>query len=270
MPARPSYRSGFAPETGQPRYPELWRGRAGSWCPSLGQSGQSLKDHSGMKRHATVSGTLSSMWASRYGLQALRFNGTSDYAQVEDYGRINPATHCGGSCWVYLTSVTGIQSFYRKGWTVGVNFQYAFRANGTQIQAVVSNASGTVATASTTTTIAVNTPYFAAWSYDGASVSIYLNGRLEAQSALTGDIFSSTQPLVMGASYDTSGLAYTHFLTGDLDDLSIYNRVLTASEVRLLASRRGIAYEPEPRRYGKSAAAAALRKRYLTLLGVGN
>jgi hypothetical protein len=38
-----------------------------------------------------------------------------------------------------------------------------------------------------------------------------------------------------------------HF-SGQLDDIRIYNRALSANEIRLLAARRGIAYELAPRK----------------------
>jgi hypothetical protein len=38
------------------------------------------------------------------------------------------------------------------------------------------------------------------------------------------------------------------FLNGQLDDIRIYNRALTAAEIRLLASRRGIGLTPLPDR----------------------
>ena len=38
------------------------------------------------------------------------------------------------------------------------------------------------------------------------------------------------------------------YWNGSLDDARIYNRAIPANEIRLLATRRGIAYEMAPRR----------------------
>ena len=64
---------------------------------------------------------------------------------------------------------------------------------------------------------------------------------------------------------NSSGLDYLGFgAQGIIDDCRIYDRVLTSGEERLLASRRGIAYEMAPRRWsgvsGGFSAAWALRQ----------
>jgi hypothetical protein len=45
-------------------------------------------------------------------------------------------------------------------------------------------------------------------------------------------------------------------MRGMLSDIAVYNRVLSENEIRLLATRRGIAYELAPRKRTYSIAAA--------------
>jgi hypothetical protein len=71
-----------------------------------------------------------------------------------------------------------------------------------------------------------------AWShvvgtYDGAKIKIYLNGTLVDQLVYSSPMAYSTAPLLIG---DAAG-ASTYHWTGGLDDVSIYNRALTANEV---------------------------------------
>jgi len=83
-----------------------------------------------------------------------------------------------------------------------------------------------------TTTIVSNTWYYVTGSYNATSkiISIYINGTFEGSStALVGD------PPTTGLQYATlgagDGLAAANRLTGNISQVSIYNRALSASEV---------------------------------------
>lgn len=67
--------------------------------------------------------------------------------------------------------------------------------------------------------------HFAA-TYDGASLKLYLNGALEAQTAWTGGIFPGNAPLVIGEAY------YQSLFNGMIDEPTVYNRALSADEIQ--------------------------------------
>lgn len=81
--------------------------------------------------------------------------------------------------------------------------------------------------------------------YDGQTNKTYLDGILAA-SVLYSAANIQQSTLNFGAIDASSGLYY--FTNVRMDDLRIYNRVLSNNEIRLLATRRGIAYEMAPRR----------------------
>jgi hypothetical protein len=66
--------------------------------------------------------------------------------------------------------------------------------------------------------------HFAA-TYDGAWLTLYLNGRLENQVPWTQGIFPGAAPLVIGASYNAS------VFNGLVDEAALYSRALSASEI---------------------------------------
>ena len=72
----PSYAGGFAsPERGLIDR-SLWDGVVGAWCPSLGATGLTVRDHSGRGNHGTVTGmTAAEAWADPAGMT---FDGTDD------------------------------------------------------------------------------------------------------------------------------------------------------------------------------------------------
>jgi len=78
---RPSYSGGFAsPERGSLAYPRLWNRIVGAWCPSLGATGLTVRDHSGRGNHGTLTNmSLSSAWASPAGLT---LDGTDDEINI--------------------------------------------------------------------------------------------------------------------------------------------------------------------------------------------
>jgi hypothetical protein len=67
--------------------------------------------------------------------------------------------------------------------------------------------------------------------YDGSRVRLYVNGALDPTSfAATGNITASVNDLLFGTTYTTGGSKFN----GMLDDIRIYNRALTATDVEQL------------------------------------
>ncbi len=58
--------------------------------------------------------------------------------------------------------------------------------------------------------------------FDGTNLKIYFNGTVVASRTVTGTLVSATQPMVLG-----------DWLTGLLDEVRIYRRVLSAGEIAL-------------------------------------
>jgi hypothetical protein len=84
------------------------------------------------------------------------------------------------------------------------------------------------------TAIAPRTWVHVAGSYNGSMLRIYLNGTLDASLAVTGDTCVNEQPLAIGAKDNTTAAAPEAYFDGRLDDVVIYARALSASQVRTL------------------------------------
>lgn len=72
---------------------------------------------------------------------------------------------------------------------------------------------------------------FLSVTYDGQKVRYYLNGVQKAKYNFTGQISSSNEELFIGADYPGSH----EFFVGRIDEVRIYNRVLTDAEIKTLA-----------------------------------
>ena len=73
--------------------------------------------------------------------------------------------------------------------------------------------------------------HHAAGTYDGSTVKIYSDGYLVDSIATTGPIGKGSNPLIFGGMSDGSG-GMTAGFEGWLDDVRIYDRALTAEEIR--------------------------------------
>ncbi|MCX6153179.1 MAG: DUF6531 domain-containing protein [Candidatus Kapabacteria bacterium] len=67
-------------------------------------------------------------------------------------------------------------------------------------------------------------------SWDGANINIYCNGKFKGTTAWTGNIVYNSNPLL----FARQAMDYSEYWRGSLDDIRIYNRALTPSEVTAL------------------------------------
>ncbi|MGB3072857.1 MAG: LamG domain-containing protein, partial [Candidatus Moraniibacteriota bacterium] len=68
--------------------------------------------------------------------------------------------------------------------------------------------------------------------YDGSNVRIYVDGNQENAVSMTGPAYSRTYPVQVGGECDGNNL----FWDGAVDEVRIYNRALSAAEIKALYS----------------------------------
>ena len=255
----PTYQSGFyAPGRGVPKYPELWKGCVGAWAPCLGPTGLTLRDWSRVRND----GTLTSMdpatdWAIGGGKYALDFDGVNDCVLCGTDGAFRVgAKSLVVSLWVYASSSSFASSpkviFDTSGFNVtsggiwiALDNRGGLRATagvGAQI-ATASGGSRDVA-ASNVFTSSASWKHISVF-YKNGSARIFVNGvdatTVEAMILSgTGDYVPKNAIVSLGAAVGGG-----NYFTGQIDDI---RQDVIASDLRQLASRRGIAYELAPRK----------------------
>src|SRR5204863_1499266 len=75
--------------------------------------------------------------------------------------------------------------------------------------------------------LALNTWSHLATTYDGANLRIYVNGTQVATKAITGNLLTSTGVLRIGGNS-----VWGEYFSGLIDELRVYNRALTATELQ--------------------------------------
>jgi hypothetical protein len=250
-----SYGNGFAPRDGRPLYPELHRRLIGNWSPCLGPTGSTLRDWSGFGNHGTL--TNGPTWTASQGRYAITGDGTDDYIEcgTSSLTSFGNTSDFSVSCWFFATAT-------------GAERGLITRVNSSDQGWALTISSGTVRFpawhAGPSIAITTNRVYHVCAVNRSGTREIWLDGTLAA-SAATGTITANTINTVIGRYYGNFA-GFSH--AGWIDGAKIHGRALAAGEIKLLASRRGIAEELAPRR--RASVAVQFNRRRRLLVGAGS
>lgn len=159
--------------------------------------------------------------------QALQLDGISGYEKVLDAPPLSGMAQLSVSCWVKIAGLPSASSY-----PLSKDLSYRIAVGSTGICnftiATTNKSWGAQGTKVDFGTLATNTWYHLAATYDGSNIRTYVNGVLSGTgSPISGPIISSTSNLCFGAS--SSGTS--NFFNGNIDEVTIYNKVLSPQEV---------------------------------------
>jgi hypothetical protein len=156
------------------------------------------------------------------------FDGTAGYVEVPDAAALNPTGAITVEAWCYPTDVSNRIVVAKRQTTpnVGYAWELAFATTGAAIARINANTNE----ARTATIYTANSWYHLAMTYDQSTIRLYVNGQQAATFAYTGAISTAAVPLSIGRRMDTGAAA--SFFVGTIDEVSVYNRALSASEIQ--------------------------------------
>jgi hypothetical protein len=192
-------------------------------------SGTTATDSSGLNNSGTLNGATRTATA-KFG-NALSFNGTSNYVSIPDASSLDLTTGMTLEAWVRPSNLTGWKTVMVK--ERSTSFTYALSANNNNTTVANQRPDARVRTNGSTKTItgtsklALNTWTHIATTYDGATFKLFINGVQVQSSAVTGLITTTTNPLDIGGSP-----VLGQYFTGQIDEVRIYNRALTTTEIQ--------------------------------------
>lgn len=268
-------------------YATLRQGLVGAWCPSLpnGGSGNTLPDVSGYGNHGVLTNMGPEDWVSAQYGRALDFDGVNDRV---DCGNILNSVFAGSEarftvCGWVNTTVNANQlalakldgTLNQRQWFLRTNddgLDFAWYGAGDASSFRVARAALTF---STSGWVPFAVTFDATISSADQKVSIYLLGLQQSVSipfsvGTPVSIQTGTASLSFASGFANS--IANNFFTGQLDDIRVYNRVLTPNEIRLLASRPGIGLRQESHRntfYQFPSFQPALARRSSAIIGGG-
>jgi len=198
-----------------------------TWLKLDDASGPSAADASGYGHSGAL--TNGPTWTTGQLAGGLKFDGTNDYLQIANptAAELNPTSAISLAAWINPSSWGSNRRIIQKGAT---DNQYRLTAENGVLKFHIAGLSAA--------TLTVALPAVGKWThvaatYDGAKMSIYVNGVLAAQQNSTGVIKVTADELAIGRK-PGSTLAGNYF-AGVMDDVRIYSRAITASEVADLA-----------------------------------
>ncbi|MDX1962067.1 MAG: PA14 domain-containing protein [Pirellulales bacterium] len=184
-------------------------------------------DTSGNGNTATLQGGAT--WdAGVVGPGAIYLPGTSARVQVANNASLNPTSGLGIAAWIRPTSWNGSTRIVQKGST---DNQYRLFQDGGDLRFEVSGVGS----------VAAPLPALGQWSHvagswNGTSLQLYINGVLAATQVAAGTMATSTDILTVGYKGGTATAADA--FTGIIDDVRVYNRGITITDARALATVR--------------------------------
>ncbi len=190
-------------------------------------------DFSGNNYHGVLWGPVGSI--DRFGNpnNAYYFDGINDYIQIAHNSALNLSGSFSFSLW-YKTENTLLSQRLIDKATVNTSDSWLIdhRPNN-QVRLIVADSKVTK-TISNPDFTKNNTWTHLVVTYDGSNVRFYKNGKLDSTIPQTGSTPANTNPVRIGAN----SLLYLDFFKGVMDDIAIWNRVLTVPEIEQLFSAK--------------------------------
>ena len=216
--------AGIARNASESAYPELWRGLVGLWCPSAGLTGNRLINYSASRNTFNIS-TLA--WSTGRTGASVNLNGYIDYASGSDNGFPTGSGARSFSVWFTCAALgSGATRFlFAYGTATGTNHWTVGVQESGGAKALYASTYSAGVRGNTLTNIDDGKWHHAVWVYNGTTEVFYFDGLPAGSGAHT------VATTLSGTTYIGRGPSGFYY-GGKLDDFRLYNRVLTAGEVR--------------------------------------
>ncbi len=142
------------------------------------------------------------------------------------------------AAWMYLQgSVTDYATAISRQIADGFGQHYHLSVNNAQqaILFITTPASGQVVLGSANGAVPQNTWVHLAGTYDGTRARLYLNGVEVQNLPASGPFAAETNPVILSGNGNTASRAVSELVPGQLDDVMLYRRALSAEEVARIA-----------------------------------
>ncbi len=221
-------------------------GLVGYWSFDSGDvSGTTVLDQSGNGNNGTTVNSPKQVPGKL--AQALSFNGTSQYVSVPYSASLAPPV-VSVSAWAYYNSVPGnsdivVRPYRASGWT-SPYVSYNIHGSGGGGWVLWNVAVGGTLHQVPGPVISIHKWYHFVGTYDGTTLRFYVNGALYGTTPASGviDYTGGNEPTDIGGG----GNANNQDFPGIIDDVRIYDRALSASDVKQLYNEGDAVHDASP------------------------
>ena len=154
---------------------------------------------------------------------SLNFDGTDDRITIEDNAAFDFSSGFTAEAWIN-PDVLGTQTYLSQYANGQEAFAFILLASG-KIEFTITKNGSTDLYFESLTPITAGSWSHVALTFDGTTVRAYINGVASGTNAVSGTLFNSTAPIEIGARNNA------HFFNGNIDEVRIWTRVLSAAEV---------------------------------------
>jgi hypothetical protein len=165
----------------------------------------------------------------------LAFNGTSTFVEVSHGADFDAARSFTLATWV-APAERATKALIRKGVSTGAAYELGLSDSGFPFAQLKIGTSNLVAQSTAVSSAYPFTPNSTQWvhlaaTYDGSTLKLYIGKVLKAQVGVpsSAPAFSNALPLILGAANGP-----TEYFRGQLDDVRVYRRALSATEIAAL------------------------------------
>lgn len=232
------------------RFPPSAAAASTTWTPGAGcvgywtfdeGSGTVAHDSSGNGNSGTLTNyqdtTLSQWVTGRYG-SALKFDGVGNFVKVPDSSSLDFSSAVTVMAWVYLPAgahLSNTKILVKNAVNGAANVDFGIQNDSGTLVVYMGQDEGTPYTiVYSVGHVPRNSWTNVAMTYNGTFIDIYINGTLDSSHYYTGGFSTNNgMPLCIGsANYQgaAGGTPYG-FINGTIDDVIMYNRALTQSQI---------------------------------------
>ena len=216
-----------------------WASRAPQGPPAVGHwrldesEGTTAQDSNGTNHGTTYDGNS---WTVGKFNNAMEFDGINDYIQIPNAAALQPTAALSICAWVRgdaWSSGDNVDLILRKGEGNPNNWQLSITNGKVALSLDAHDAQNGNGNAYGTTTLQTGRWYHVVGTWDGKTMRIYVDGAVDNGNGKikNGAIGTDTRPVYLGGR--AGGDSHDRF-DGLLDDVRLYNRALSGSEIRVI------------------------------------
>lgn len=201
------------------------------------------KDATPSANSGTVTGATLTTDRKGSANRAYSFNGSTNYLTVPHNAVIKPTQAITVSWWVAPSNITSTATQKMLSATEGGSYSSAITGSTADTGCLANsvcfflNIAGTYRVVQTSRSVLSNGVWaHIAATYNGSSLTLYVNGSAVQSGSYTGAITQAGAPLCLGVEAAASACTSGQFFAGSLDDVRIYGRGLSAQEISAQAN----------------------------------
>ena len=188
-------------------------------------SGATIFDSSANGNHGTISGATRNT-SGQYGA-ALDFDGSNDSVTVPDSSSLDLTSGMTVEAWVRPLTTSGWRTVVLKERPGDVVYALYSSNNDNGRPSGRARVNGSNVLVNGTSRLTTSVWTHLAATFDGSNLRLYVNGALVGTRSASGTILTTTNPLRIGGSS-----ALGRWFRGRIDEVRVYNRALSASEIQ--------------------------------------